>query len=221
MDFQQEHEAYVSWHQARRSGERLHRLQEGHGHAEKLFLEQLWWPVVGHFQHLHPEYEVKDFQDGTRFLDFAYVRGAHRFAFEIDGFSPHARDIDRGRFGDNLMRQNQLVLDGWKILRFSYDDLTYKKRRCQQLILHMLGRWYGEEAVSVLLTHQEQSILKLAAQSVEPLKTKKVADFLGVRPEAARIWLRRLHAKGMLHPASGEHRVRAYVLNAKAELNWL
>ena len=45
--------------------------------------------------------------------------------------------IDRGRFGDNLMRQNQLVLDGWKIIRFSYDDLTQRKRRCQQMILHM------------------------------------------------------------------------------------
>ena len=209
MDFQQEYEAFVRWHQTRRSGERLRRLREGHGHAEKLFLEGLWWPVVGHFQYLHPEYEVKDFQDGTRFLDFAYLRSPFRIGIEIDGFGPHARDIDRGRFGDNFMRQNQLVLDGWKIIRFSYDDLTHKKRRCQQLILHMLGRWYGESDVSISAEYQEKEIMRLAAMSIEPLKSRNVAELLGIRPEAARVWLRRLHAKGLLQPASGEQRVKS------------
>lgn len=217
MKFQQEHEAFVQWHQTRRSGERLRRLQEGHGHAEKLFLEGLWWPVVGHFQYLHPEYEVKDFQDGTRFIDFAYLRSPYRIGFEIDGFGPHARDIDRGRFGDNLMRQNQLVLDGWKIIRFSYDDLTQRKRRCQQMILHMLGRWYGETAPTVVLTHREKDIIRLAKMSTQSLTSRSVGTHLGIRPDSARIWLQRLHEKGILRPASGEKRIRSYRLDSNVE----
>lgn len=60
-----------------RSGESQRRLQDGHGHAEKLFLEQVWWPAVGRFDFLHAEYPISDFKDGDRYLDFAYIRGTH------------------------------------------------------------------------------------------------------------------------------------------------
>lgn len=63
---------FLANHLANREGERYRRLQEGHGHAEQLFLQQVWWPAFGGFTDLHPEYEVKDFRDGTRFLDFAF-----------------------------------------------------------------------------------------------------------------------------------------------------
>ncbi|MCY9697783.1 hypothetical protein [Paenibacillus alginolyticus] len=66
-DFEKAHEAFLAKHISMRGGERLKRLKEGHGHAEKLFLEQIWWSAFGHFQDLHPEYEIKDFRDGTRF----------------------------------------------------------------------------------------------------------------------------------------------------------
>lgn len=217
MAFQVAYDAFIQLHRARRSGERLRRLVEGHGHAEKLFLEGLWWQAVGHFQHLHPEYEVKDFQDGTRFIDFAYIRPPYRISFDIDGYGPHARDIDRGRFSDNLMRQNQLVLDGWKIIRFSYDDLTQRRRRCQQMILHMLGRLYGESDVSNSLVYQEKEIMRLAAMGSDSLKSSRVAEHLGIRREAAGVWLRRLHTKGLLRPGSGERRISSYVLNTSAE----
>ncbi|SDN31951.1 hypothetical protein SAMN04487897_102493 [Paenibacillus sp. yr247] len=217
MGFLQEHEAFVRLHEEKRTGERLRRLQEGHGYAEKLFLQQVWWPTIGHFHQLHPEYEVKDYQDGTRFIDFAYLRLPYRIGIEIDGYGPHARDIDRTRFGDNLMRQNQLVLDGWKVFRFSYDDITQKQRRCQQMILHLMGRWYGEYAQPISLTHREKEIVRLAAMSVEPLKPRIVAGHLGIRPENARIWLQRLHAKGILRPASGDLRIRSYLLDSTGE----
>ncbi|MBW7454937.1 hypothetical protein ACFOLF_28745 [Paenibacillus sepulcri] len=61
---------YRSWmekHLNSRSGERERRLAEGHGHAEKLFLEKVWYPAFGEFENLHPEYEVADFRDGRAF----------------------------------------------------------------------------------------------------------------------------------------------------------
>ncbi|MFD0697850.1 DNA-binding response regulator [Paenibacillus sp. GCM10027628] len=213
MDFQREHEAFIQSHQEKRTGERLRRLQEGHGHAEKLFLQNIWWGAVGHFRNLYPEYEVKDFQDGTRYVDFAYLRPPYRICFEIDGYGPHARDVDRWRFGDNLMRQNQLMLDDWKVFRFSFDDITQKQRRCQQIILHIMGRWFGEQVQPISLTHREKEIAHMAAIAVEPLKPKLVATRLGIRVEHARRWLHRLHEKGILRPASGDQRIRSYVLD--------
>lgn len=186
MSFTQEYEAFVRVHEKSRTGERLRRLQEGHGHAEKLFLQQVWWPIIGHFRQLHPEYEVKDYQDGTRFIDFAYIRFPYRIGIEIDGYGPYVRDIDRTRFGDNLMRQNQLTLDGWKVFRFSYDDITQKQRRCQQMILHITGRWYSDQTHPISLTHREEEIARLAANTIDPLKPQVVADHLGIRVEHAR-----------------------------------
>ena len=92
MKFQQEHEAFVQWHQTRRSGERLRRLREGHGHAEKLFLRGCGGRLLGTFNIYTRSTKSKDFQDGTRFIDFAYLRSPYRIGFEIDGFGPHARD---------------------------------------------------------------------------------------------------------------------------------
>ncbi|MFD2610848.1 hypothetical protein [Paenibacillus gansuensis] len=57
------------------TGERLRRLGE-HGHAEVMFLDKVWWPAVGSFDHLLAEWEVEDSR-GSRFLDFAYIRTPH------------------------------------------------------------------------------------------------------------------------------------------------
>lgn len=61
MDFGQAYAKWLEDHEKRRSGERRGRLVRGHGHAEQLFLQQVWWPAVGSLDHLHPEYEVVKF----------------------------------------------------------------------------------------------------------------------------------------------------------------
>lgn len=63
-------------HARKRKGERLRRLVDGHGHAERLFLKQVRWRALGEFQYLQPEFEVKDFRDGTRYIDFTFIRQA-------------------------------------------------------------------------------------------------------------------------------------------------
>jgi very-short-patch-repair endonuclease len=52
-------------------------------------------------------------------IDIAFV--AQRIAIEIDGFAYHS---DRGRFQRDRLRQNALVLGGWSVLRFTWDDIT-------------------------------------------------------------------------------------------------
>ncbi|WP_308861957.1 hypothetical protein [Paenibacillus radicis (ex Xue et al. 2023)] len=64
--FKKEYGLFIRKQAEGRSGEYLRRLQEGHGHAERSFLEHVWWPAIGNFDYLHPEYEVHDFKDGTR-----------------------------------------------------------------------------------------------------------------------------------------------------------
>ncbi|HEY0829098.1 MAG TPA: DNA-binding response regulator, partial [Bacilli bacterium] len=110
MSFASAHEQLINHHLKGRVGESLRRLKKGHGHAEKLFLELVWWPAFGHFNYLFPEYKVSDFMDGFRYLDFAYMRGGFKVCIEIDAFGTHWRDVDRWQFADNLIRQNHLII---------------------------------------------------------------------------------------------------------------
>jgi len=58
--------------------------------------------------------------DGYR-IDLAFP--AARVAVEVDGWAYH-RDAER--FRQERRRQNELVLAGWTILRFTWDDLTHR-----------------------------------------------------------------------------------------------
>jgi hypothetical protein len=69
--------AYQRWLQENiriSKGEHKKRLSQGLGYSEKTFLARVWWPAFGTFQHLYPEFEVRDFKDGVRFLDFSYIQ---------------------------------------------------------------------------------------------------------------------------------------------------
>ncbi|MEQ4484399.1 hypothetical protein [Cohnella silvisoli] len=146
MDFNTAYEAFLEKHRKARKGERLRRLIEGHGFLEKLILENVWWPAIGHFDHLHPEYEVSDFRDGTRFLDYAFLPGVVRLNIEGDGLETHARKISLAGFDDDRIRQNHLILDGWKVLRFTHNRVKERPRLCQQMLFAVHGNdlWQAE-----------------------------------------------------------------------------
>ncbi len=84
--FEDMHAAFIKDHLANRNGERKGRLQRGHQYAEKLLLRHVWWPLFGNFDHLHPEYEIYDWNRKSQFLDFAFITPFGRFGIECDGF---------------------------------------------------------------------------------------------------------------------------------------
>ncbi|WP_135555554.1 DNA-binding response regulator [Paenibacillus cymbidii] len=213
MSFEEAYEAFIRHHRESSDGERRRRLREGLGFLEKLFLQRVWWLAIGNFQHLHPEYEVQDFADGVRYLDFAYLRAPYKIKFALDGFGPHLRDVDRWKFGDGLMRQNHLILDGWQVYRFSSDDIEHKPRRCQQFLLHVMGRCYGDAAAQAELSLKEKEVLRYIAMAMRPITPKLQAEHLGVHAENARQSLQGLCHKRLLRGAGGSERIRAYELD--------
>jgi hypothetical protein len=217
MRFEQVYETFLQYHLKVRMGERLRRLKEGHSHAEKLFLENVWWPSFGHLNHLHPEYEVNDFKDGKRYLDFAYIRPPFRACFEVDGFGPHSRDISRWQFGDNLIRQNHLVIDGWKVIRFAYDDIKDQPRRCQQVIQQLIGRWLGEQTLDLELHYVEKEIIRMAVRKGDLITPGEVGSHLRVSGRHARKLLSVLASKQLIRPASGTQRIRSYCLTPQGQ----
>lgn len=212
MGFEEEYQAFMNAHFQERNGERLRRLQEGHNQAEKLFLKQVWWPSFYHFRYLHPEFEINDFKDGKRYLDFAYIRPAIRICFEVDGYGPHLRNISRWQFSDSLERQNQLMIDGWTVIRFSYDQVKEKPRRCQQVVQQVIGRWLGDELDQTTLSFAEKEVLRLAIRQGKAISPIEVEKYMKLSDKTVKKLLTQLVDKKMLIPSSGIKRIRSYRL---------
>ncbi|MEH7275419.1 DNA-binding response regulator, partial [Neobacillus vireti] len=175
-------------------------------------LKQVWWPLFSQFRYLHPEYEVDDFKDGKRYLDFAYIRPAIRICLEVDGYGPHLKNISRWQFSDSLERQNQLVIDGWTVIRFSFDQVNEKPRRCQQIVQQVIGRCLGDELDQTSLSFLEKEVLRLAIRKGEAISPIEVEKYLKLSDKTVKKVLSELVDKKMLIPASGTKRVRTYRL---------
>lgn len=222
-EFQIAYDAFIAAHLAKREGNRLRRLKEGLGFAESSFLRYIWWKLFENFTDLHPEYEVKDFRDGTRFLDFAFLRHTLKLAIEIDGYGPHYNDLSRVQFSDQLIRQNHLVLDGWKVLRFSFDDVKNRPRMCEQIIQQLIGKYFADLYIQTnSLTFMEKEIIRLANTLERPIKPLDVQNLLHFGQGKAQRILKDMSAKEFLMPAGqGTSRIRSYSLNqAKITASW-
>ncbi|WP_178075125.1 helix-turn-helix domain-containing protein [Paenibacillus albus] len=183
------------------SEERKRRLLEA-DQAEKLFLKSVWWPAVGILDFLHPEYELQDLKGGARFADFAYMPPLpYRLLIEIDGFGPHWRDVSRWRFADDLQRQNHLLIDGWHLLRFAYDDISEKPRRCQQTLLMALAKWGGiTRGLETNLDVYERALLHLMQQHWGEITPRVAAEELGISKRRVYEGLKSLVKRGILSP---------------------
>ncbi|WP_261303299.1 hypothetical protein [Paenibacillus andongensis] len=103
-------------------------------------------------------------------------------------------------------------MDGWKVLRFAYDEIKEKPRQCQQLILQMMGSWFGEEYSGLALTLEDKEILRIAGQTNDPLLPITISQRLSISRNHAGKLLRKLAQMGLLQPASGTTRIRSYKL---------
>lgn len=120
MEFEEAHGLFIDQHMKSRTGERRGRLVRGHNFAEKLFLQNVWWPMFESLDDLHPEYEVYDWNRKSQFLDFAFLpQTGSSFGIECDGYQSHVKDMDREKFNYSVNRDTFLTGMGWRMIHFS------------------------------------------------------------------------------------------------------
>lgn len=214
MDFEEAYAQFVLQHLESSTVSRARRLQDGLGHAEKLFLLNVWWPIFGHFHHLHPEYEIRDYSDGHRYIDFAYIQAYYRLAIEIDGFEWHWQGVTRQKHADHVNRQNALLIDDWRLLRFTYDSVLRHPRSCQQTVQQMLGKGQIIAAELAGLSLEEREIVRIAARRSLPISAPEICDWIHVSSRHARELLHRLVESHWLEPASGSVRITSYRIDS-------
>lgn len=186
-------------------------LKKGLGHGTVYFLEHIWFPVVGNFDHLYPEWEVRDFNNGFRYIDVAYLPGHAKGGIEIQGYKSHARDLNVSRFKDLCWRHCLLALDGWVFLPLPYLSFEDEPEKCRQLVLSFIGKFISSEVPSEL-SWLEAETIRLARRLLRPFTPAELADHLRVSNKYARQILKRLVDANLIEVASGQSRIRTYKL---------
>lgn len=206
---------YEEWLQAQLDSEKNHRrrelLQKGLGHGTVEFLRSIWFPVVGNFDHLLPEWEVRDFNGGYRYLDLAYMPGDAKGGIEIQGYGPHARDLDVRRFKDLCRRHCLLALDGWTFLPIAYPSIIDEPQQCRQLVLAFIGKFIASDVPSQLICLEAET-LRLARRLLRPFAPLELSNHLRVSDRHARRILQKLVSLQLLEVTSGQQRSRTFKL---------
>ena len=214
MEFEEEHSLFIERHSNARHGERQGRLLRGHNSAEKLFLQNVWWPLFESLDGLHPEYEIYDWNRKSQFLDFAFLpQNGSRFGIECDGYQSHVKDMDREKFSYSLNRDTFLTAMGWKMLHFSFDEIQQRPEVCRMLLQMALAPFLARKsAVGERLMSEEKEVLRLAWRIGKPLRPKDVTDYFQINFRTARRLLSSLSDKGLLQPVTGGRGTRYYEL---------
>ena len=123
---------------------------------------------------LAPQYPVADIYGGCRFVDLALRARGEKIAFEIDGLPWHVPDVvPAEKYEDDLLRQNSLVHQGWRVFRWTDRQVAHEPERVKEQKLaarlerapgllafdDFLPRQSGE--MLVLREHQEDALLAL------------------------------------------------------------
>lgn len=186
-------------------------LNKGLGHGTVEFLRSIWFPAVGNFKSLYAEWEVRDFNNGYRYLDLAYMPGGAKGGIEIQGFGPHARDLDV-RAVQRLMPTALSISAGrLDFLPIAYPSITEEPQLCQQLVLAFIGRFAATD-VTASLSWLEAETVRLARRVLRPLTPLELAAHLRVCDRQARRILHHLVELQILEVASGSTRIRTYKL---------
>lgn len=185
-------------------------LHKGLGHGAMHFLKTVWYPAIGNLEHLHAEWEVRDFTNNCRYLDLAYMPGGKKGCIEIQGYRAHARDIEAWRFKDLCMKHALLALDDWLFVPIFYLSITENPEVCKQLVLAFVGKFVSMSATPAY-GWAETETLRFARRLMRPFTVEELCSHLQRSTRQTRRVLDRLHSLNAL-TTNGQQRYRTYSL---------
>lgn len=146
--------------------------------AEDLFIE-LFSEVFGpeKTKYLFIQYPFVDIYGNNRFLDFALESGSQRVAIEIDGETYHnPNKVSENKYYDDLLKQNSLVYNDWKVYRWVYNQLKNQRERVKDELKTFLGELPYFKEMEDFLPNQKGKTFELrdhqerALQNLEDMR---------------------------------------------------
>lgn len=109
--------------------------------AEDLFIElfcEAFGPEKANY--LGIQYPFVDIYGNHRFIDFAIESPGEKIAIEIDGETWHnPGKISSEKYYDDLLKQNSLIHQNWKVYRWVYKQLLTQRERVKDELVNFLG----------------------------------------------------------------------------------
>jgi hypothetical protein len=211
MGFAEVHEVWLAQHMKRRTGERKSRLERGHAHGERMFLERVWWPIFGNLDDLHPEFEVLDWRGHPYYMDFAWQRGQCKFALEVKGYGSHVQNTDRIRYRRELNREIFLQSLGYRVVNIPYDDVEEQPNLMIFLLKSLLSPYMVGEVKKGAYSRLERQVLLLTLSSNTSIRPIDLVNELEINRRTAVQCLKSLCVKGKLraiHTGTGARVIR-------------
>lgn len=188
------------------------------GRAERIFLTYVWGPMFNYqYDGLKAEYPFQDFKGGNRFIDFVFLM--LKLVIEIDGFSTHAKNVSSDKFDDHLQRQNDLILSGWTVLRFSARQVENNPKECQRQIAQAIGlAWIRNQENAVtsdkrIWQLREKMLIQIASEFDGKITSALVAQKLQIHVRTAYNWINRFVKQNIFQPVKSNKRTIAYELS--------
>lgn len=199
MSFQMERDKWIGEHLMRRRGERLDALRRGHGYGNRLFTALIWWPLVGHFHGLHPEYEVKDWRGRSYFVDFMWIVGSLRIVMEIMDFGSHG--MDRTKYRMDLNRGLFLQAQDCTVLYIALDELKENPAFILSafrttLLPYLLAEGEAKRPAERLYSKTERDLMRAAIRHNRKIRPTEAARELELHTMTVLKYCRMLVDKG-------------------------
>ena len=155
------------------------------------------------------EFPYRDFLGNTRFIDYALKTTDSHVAFEIDGPDHYNTQLHQGvgaflaKYEDDLLRQNSLTSDRWRVFRWTDRQLTENPEFVKEQLTLFLAGVPGLLEFDDYLPKQHADVLELRAHQQD-----------------AREWLDRIRAEGktiaLLQHATGTGKTVVAIADARA-----
>lgn len=157
-------------------------IQKSHGNsgAEDRFID-LFCETFGaeKGEYVYLQYPIVDIYGNHRFIDFALNFPDGKVAIEVDGNTWHQPGkVSEQKYHDDLLKQNSIVYDGWKIYRWTSSQLEKSPELVKDELVTFLGQsplfQYMEDALPkqqgsafALMDHQEEALAGLVKMREE------------------------------------------------------
>lgn len=215
MSYEVEHDKWLRRHLTKRHGERRDALKRGNGYGNRMFTEKIWWLLLGHFNGLHPEYEVKDWRGRSYFVDFMWIVNGHLFVFEIMDYGSHGKD--RTKYRMDLNRGLFLQSLGCHYIEISLDELKANPSFIISMLQSILAPYLTattQKNGGVLHKFKkiERQLMRVAVRQNRIIRPAKAAKELELHKETVIKYCRILVDKGKFRavPSGATGRVYQY-----------
>lgn len=91
-------------------------------------------------ENLQVQYPCVDIYGRHRYIDFALESPESKIAIEIDGETYHnPSKVSENKYADELLKQNSLIYDNWKVYRWIYSQLEKQPEKVKDELITFLG----------------------------------------------------------------------------------